>query len=330
MAGCVHTSPFPHSMSDHILWKTQSSRSAPVRSPPVFVPNWQWQTYTSSSVCAATVSRAPTTPIQPIDLDDYSDYSEDDVAVDSLGASPRAVLDTLSGMPSTTLVEDIAEDQNESYAWCRSDFMSKQVPGMITTATTCDGVSSVSSIDTSGDEHSAAAKGAETLLTCKPFHTKEKTVSGATKRGTRRLERVDGFSRAVRSTLHNLTAETLPESFQQLSTCGIETADQMRLVIDEIFTNAAAQQHSRDLCADLCVQLNAFFTDAPVDDNSQHSFKRILLNACQSAFESSLSGSRTSGVHSGIADVRCRKLMLGSIRFVGSLAVRDMLAGRIL
>eukprot|EP00450_Noctiluca_scintillans_P039010 CAMPEP_0194478320 /NCGR_PEP_ID=MMETSP0253-20130528/1803_1 /TAXON_ID=2966 /ORGANISM="Noctiluca scintillans" /LENGTH=292 /DNA_ID=CAMNT_0039317399 /DNA_START=44 /DNA_END=919 /DNA_ORIENTATION=- len=292
MAGCARRSHSPYSSTRHVTWTPSSRRSAPVRSPPVFVPNWQWQTYTSS-VCVATASRTPTF-VQPIDFDDYSDYSEDDVAVASPGASPRAALDTSCGTLTSTPVEGISEDQDKSYSWCRRDFMSRKDTGMSTIATTCGDDSSASStdmLDSSEDDLHEGAINKERLKAWMQ-HTemsRGRNAAGTMKRGTRRGERADAFSCAVRSILHNLSAETFPESFQQLITCGIETVDHVRFLIDEIFHKATSHHHSMNLCGDLCVQLDAFFTDAPVDDDPKHGFKRILLNACQSAFESSLS-----------------------------------------
>ena len=78
---------------------------------------------------------------------------------------------------------------------------------MITNGTTCDALPSVSSLDTSEDEPLVEARGTETLRTYELFDTGDR-------RAPRWAEADSVFRVALRSILHNLTAETLTESLR--------------------------------------------------------------------------------------------------------------------
>jgi hypothetical protein len=153
----------------------------------------------------------------------------------------------------------------------------------------------------------------------------------AKQRYQRGSSEADDVLRKTRSILNKLTLETFPRLYQHLVSCGIKTAQHMIILIDELFEKATTQHHFIDMYADLCVQLHAFFSKHPVSADPKDDFKRVLLISCQRSFERHLT-SRTS-VESDLRPENGHKFrthMLGNIRFVGALATRNMLAGKVL
>jgi len=153
----------------------------------------------------------------------------------------------------------------------------------------------------------------------------------AKQRGLRKNIESDDILRTTRSILNKLTLETFPRLYQRLISCGIKTADHLNILIDELFQKATTQHHFIDMYADLCVQLHAFYTKHPVSSDPQDDFKRVLLISCQRSFERHLAsrGSMESDLRPENGH-KVRMHMLGTIRFVGALATRNMLAGKVL
>lgn len=140
--------------------------------------------------------------------------------------------------------------------------------------------------------------------------------------------------RSLRSILNKLTLETFPRMYQQLITCGISTVNHLEQLIEEVFEKATTQHHFIDMYADLCVCLHRHFEEHPVgDDAKKCSLKRVLLSACQGSFEKHLTPMDLDALEPGertIEEVKYRTRMLGNIRFVGALANRKMLAGKVI
>ncbi|CAK9048938.1 unnamed protein product [Durusdinium trenchii] len=84
--------------------------------------------------------------------------------------------------------------------------------------------------------------------------------------------------------------------------------------------------------ADLCVLLHEHFTAKPLDKQCA-TFKRLLLDECQSSFEHLLAPPALDELSSPeerrIAEVSYKTHMLGNIKLVGGLLARGMLAAKV-
>jgi len=140
--------------------------------------------------------------------------------------------------------------------------------------------------------------------------------------------------RAMKSNLNKLTIEKFVPICEKIMSCGIETSIHLETLIYEVFQKATTQHHFCDMYADLCELLHAHFLEHPVVDDPKASFKKILLNACQSFFEKHLkppADLEKLDEEDRIALERKYKIqMLGNIKFVGALLVRQMLATKVL
>jgi len=139
--------------------------------------------------------------------------------------------------------------------------------------------------------------------------------------------------RVMKSILNKLTIEKFDSLSNQLVHCGIRTAEQLELLIQEVFEKATTQHHFIDMYADLCSLLHSHFAVCPVIDDPKMNFKKILLTCCQVSFEKHLKppGSLAS-MDKGerlTAERMYKMRMIGNIRFVGALLVRKMLASKV-
>jgi hypothetical protein len=165
--------------------------------------------------------------------------------------------------------------------------------------------------------------------------------SWAAQQRTRRGEVPDGdashVERTLKSILNKLTLTNFDSLCQQLLDCGcgVWAATHLELLIGELFEKATTQHHFIDMYANLCVVLHDHFAaNPPVGADSSFNFKRLLLNACQASFERHLAPpeglDQLSGEERTEAEVRYKTKMLGNIRFVGALLVRQILASKVL
>lgn len=141
--------------------------------------------------------------------------------------------------------------------------------------------------------------------------------------------------RKLKSILNKLTLTNFDSLCQQLLECGVWAASHLELLIGELFEKATTQHHFIDMYADLCVVLHDHFgASPPAGTDERFSFKRLLLNACQVSFEKHLAPPEgldsLSAEDRTEAEVRYKTKMLGNIRFVGALLVRQILASKVL
>jgi len=140
--------------------------------------------------------------------------------------------------------------------------------------------------------------------------------------------------RAMKGILNKLTVEKFKPLCEKLVSCGIETRVHLEILVNEIFEKATTQHHFIDMYADLCALLHTHFLEHPVTDDPKTSLKKILLNGCQSFFERRLNPPENlekSDEDDRLALERKVKMqMLGNIKFVGALLVRQMLAAPVL
>lgn len=138
-------------------------------------------------------------------------------------------------------------------------------------------------------------------------------------------------SRTIKSILNKLTLEKFASLSQQLLECGIFSSEHLVVLIHEVFEKATTQHHFIDMYADLCVLLHEHFTAKPLDKTL--TFKRLLLDECQSSFERLLAPpanlDELSAEERTVAEVSYKTHMLGNIKLVGGLLARGMLAAKV-
>lgn len=140
--------------------------------------------------------------------------------------------------------------------------------------------------------------------------------------------------RSIKSILNKLTIEKFDQLASQLTCCGISNSSHLEALIQEIFDKATTQHHFIDMYADLCVLLHLFYAQNPILVDPKMTFKKVLLNCCQSSFEKHLSAPSDlkdlTAEDAAQAQLLYKMRMLGNIRFVGSLLVRKMLVSKIM
>lgn len=144
-------------------------------------------------------------------------------------------------------------------------------------------------------------------------------------------------ARSIKSILNKLTMEKFDSLSKQLISCGLRSTTHMELLIRELFEKATTQHHFVDMYADLCTFLHKHFTDHPCVANAPDSkdkeskvisFKRLLLDECQAAFERRASLNKIDAEDDAAA-LRYKTRILGSVKLVGALLSRNMLAGKV-
>jgi len=107
------------------------------------------------------------------------------------------------------------------------------------------------------------------------------------------------------------------------------------ILITEVFEKATLQHCFVEMYATLCVQLSSWFSDHVKVGN----FKRILLDQCQASFEANLHPPEDTSSKTGPTltegeqleqQVKYKTRMLGNIRLVGQLLVKNMVASKVL
>jgi len=140
--------------------------------------------------------------------------------------------------------------------------------------------------------------------------------------------------RTMKSILNKLTIEKFEPLYAKLVSCGIETTVQLEALIHEVFEKATSQHHFVPMYADLCVRLHGHFIEHPITDDPKMTFKKILLNGCQAFFEKHLkppANLDTLDEEERVAlTFKYKMQMLGNIKFVGALLIRQMLASKVL
>ncbi|KAI5061888.1 hypothetical protein GOP47_0022427 [Adiantum capillus-veneris] len=93
--------------------------------------------------------------------------------------------------------------------------------------------------------------------------------------------------RTVKGILNKLTPEKFGVLVEQLLNAGIDSAEILKGVISLVFDKAVLEPTFCPLYAELCVHLSKALPEFPCDeeDGKPVTFRRILLNSCQEAFE---------------------------------------------
>jgi hypothetical protein len=141
------------------------------------------------------------------------------------------------------------------------------------------------------------------------------------------------ITRKACAILNKLTVEKFDSLFEQLATCGICKPEHLEMLMREVFNKATTQHHFIPMYADLCVRLEQDSRISSVVEASgkQHSFRRLLLNQCQIAFEKLLEPDDAKE-----ADVdeeyrlRRKQQALGNIKLIGQLLVHGIVISKLL
>lgn len=116
---------------------------------------------------------------------------------------------------------------------------------------------------------------------------------------------------------------------------GIQFSERVQQVVTELFEKAATQPHFVEAYADLCQQLQDHFSEKPIsEDDPDQDFRAFLLAGCQASFEHAFARPRglrkLDAATRELVELRCKARILGTIRFVSALLVRDLLPSNIL
>lgn len=156
--------------------------------------------------------------------------------------------------------------------------------------------------------------------------------------------------RAVNSILNKLTPEKFDTLVDKVIDLKIDSAALLRDVVTSVFEKALAEPNYSPVYAEFCVKLSARLPSFPANENdtqNTHNFKRLILNQCQQEFENqdgavSESGELAPGrvtlaAFEAMNDeeknehlAKLKRRTLGTIRFIGELFVRAMLAAKIM
>lgn len=112
-------------------------------------------------------------------------------------------------------------------------------------------------------------------------------------------------------------------------------SEHVKQVVAELFEKAATQHHFVEAYADLCKQLQDHFSEKPIsEDDPTQSFRAFLLSGCQTSFERAFTPPRglrkVDAATRELVELRCKARILGTIRFVSALLVRELLPSNIL
>ena len=94
------------------------------------------------------------------------------------------------------------------------------------------------------------------------------------------------IERLMRGILNKLTVEKFDALSEKLLNCGITKKTHIESLTLMIFEKATRQHHFISMYVDLCVRIDQWCKKSKIlDAEKKESFKRILLDQCQTSFE---------------------------------------------
>lgn len=154
------------------------------------------------------------------------------------------------------------------------------------------------------------------------------------------LCRLDELKRSVQSLLNKVCPESVASIAEKIGEIRIESADELRHVIGQIFQKAVTEPHYIETYADLVFSLKAAWVAFPDPDGGSKplTFKALLLNICQDEFESlpttlSSTGKDDTGLDPEEIEFRRKRTkdrVLANMKFIGHLFLRQMLSARVI
>mmetsp|Transcript_88142 Transcript_88142/g.227302 ORF Transcript_88142/g.227302 Transcript_88142/m.227302 type:complete len:629 (+) Transcript_88142:128-2014(+) len=151
--------------------------------------------------------------------------------------------------------------------------------------------------------------------------------------------RLEELRRLVQSLLNKICPESVVSIGEKLREVPVETAQELELMISLISKKALSEPHYIETYADLVYGLKAAFPQFPSETCSKSvTFKSVLLNICQSEFETlptSLEPSPEDHVKMGSEEVEYQRKqtkgrLLANMKFIGHLFLRQLLSARVI
>jgi hypothetical protein len=145
----------------------------------------------------------------------------------------------------------------------------------------------------------------------------------------------EDVARMARSLLNKLTKAKFESLCSQILVLPFSTPEQLSVVASELFEKATTQDGFRSLYVDLCMRLQAHLgqQSGAVSDKD---FRKALANACQAIFDRSLQP-QDAAMYDGLneeerfeLEVKVKTQRLGTMRFIGELLVRRLLAQKLM
>ena len=141
--------------------------------------------------------------------------------------------------------------------------------------------------------------------------------------------------RALNAILNKLTPEKFETLLDQVLALKLTNVGLLRDVVTAIFEKALAEPNFSPTYAQFCVVLSDKLPTF-ADDEGEQTFRKLILNRCQAEFEAenhTLSEQQLAGMSQEDKEqhtAMVKRRTLGTIRFIGELYIRQLIASRIM
>jgi len=138
----------------------------------------------------------------------------------------------------------------------------------------------------------------------------------------RRESAPDDIGRSVKSILNKLTVEKFDELCTQLTKSDFCTQAHVEMLVRAILTEAQVARSQAAVYADLCCRVIADFGDA------EYLIKRALRIECRQRFDAFLASAKAFDALDEETYLVQKLCMIGHVRFIGELVVRNILSSQ--
>jgi len=151
--------------------------------------------------------------------------------------------------------------------------------------------------------------------------------------------RMEELKRTVQSLLNKICPESVVTISEKIAEIKVNNAEELEHVIGLIFKKALSEPHYSETYADLVFSLKSAFPEFPCPDGGKPlTFKALLLNICQSEFESlptslAPTGEELERYDSEELEFRRKKTkdrVLANMRLIGKLFLRQLVSARVI